>query len=273
MAQLEIPDLDEYRRRTRTYDTPSSNMQAIFEALIASIPPAGTYVPTALSEEPPGNAWKLCNGQALSIEGYPRLYAIYGKTYGGTSTTFNLPDWSDRIGMGAGDIVALGDTAGAETVTLTRKEMPKHNHGVSDPGHTHNAKDRGHAHDLRIDSHTHEVTEVEGEEHTHEITDPGHTHRDRTAIGETDGADGTGAPLYDADGVTSLEVTGITIEKSTDPLSLSASEADVTGTASKAQADIQVHKAQTGIKTLDDGDGQPFSIIPPVFGVNWMVKT
>lgn len=33
-----------------------------------------------------------CNGQALIINQYQALYALIGKTYGGTSTTFNLPN-------------------------------------------------------------------------------------------------------------------------------------------------------------------------------------
>ena len=32
----------------------------------------------------------------------------------------------------------VGDTGGAESVTLTTAQMPQHSHGVTDSGHTHN---------------------------------------------------------------------------------------------------------------------------------------
>jgi len=37
--------------------------------------------------------YMLCEGQSLSIAGYPRLYSLMGPTYGGDGkTTFQLPD-------------------------------------------------------------------------------------------------------------------------------------------------------------------------------------
>lgn len=254
--------------------------------LQSNVEAPGTIQMTAAATEPEG--WLFLNGQSVDANLYPDLEGIFGATAG----IITLPDYSGRIAMGAGAIVDLNGTAGAETVTLTRNEMPKHNHGVSDPGHLHAAIDRGHSHDLQLDSHAHEVTEVEGQEHVHGITDPGHSHG-ITDPGHVHGdtADVT-ANNYVTDGSdrelaidqnTGSATTGITVnsaatgitetDESTTDLSLVASDAEVTGAVSKSQADIRVHKARTGITTLDDGEGQPFSIIPPVFGVNYMVKT
>lgn len=78
--------------------------------------------------------WMYCNGQLLSIEEYTALFSLIGTTYGGDGqTTFALPDMRSRIpvGMGTGPglgTVALGQAAGAESVTLTQAQMPAHQH-------------------------------------------------------------------------------------------------------------------------------------------------
>lgn len=40
----------------------------------------------------PPQGWMMCAGQSLSIAGNQALYALIGNTYGGGSTSFNLPD-------------------------------------------------------------------------------------------------------------------------------------------------------------------------------------
>lgn len=226
---------------------------------------AGTIQMTAAAVEPEG--WLFLNGQTVDANLYPDLEGIFGSS-GGIIT---LPDYSNRIAMGAGETVALNGTAGAATVTLTRNEMPKHNHGVSDPGHLHGAVDRGHGHGLQLDSHTHEGTFAD---HTHDVTTSNHAHSIVPTI-EIAVQSGTGTSVAQRDTPGTTGNAGGETIVSTGPSAdgLSIDQAEVTGTVIKSQADIRVHKAKTGITTLDDGEGQPFSIIPPVFGVNWMVKT
>lgn len=67
----------------------------------------------------------LCDGSALSISDYPKLYAVIGKKFGGTDTTFNLPDLTGRCLVGS---TTSGSTGGSETVTLGLSQMPSHNH-------------------------------------------------------------------------------------------------------------------------------------------------
>ena len=76
-----------------------------------------------------------CNGQSLPISQNQALFALIGTTYGGNgTTTFNLPDFRGRVpvGMGqapgAGTSYQAGQSGGQESVTLTRNEMPSHNH-------------------------------------------------------------------------------------------------------------------------------------------------
>src|SRR5205809_449207 len=81
--------------------------------------------------------WALCNGQLLSIAQNTALFSILGVTYGGNGqTTFGLPNLQGRVAMhwGQGPGLSphtLGETAGAETVTLLSTQMPMHTHTLS----------------------------------------------------------------------------------------------------------------------------------------------
>jgi len=102
----------------------------------------GNYAPTG---------WALCNGQLMSIAQNSALYALIGTTYGGDGIqTFALPNMQGRlpISQGAGPGLTprvMGETGGAESVTLLQTELPAHNHvltvtaataSVSTPGPT-----------------------------------------------------------------------------------------------------------------------------------------
>lgn len=103
----------------------------------------GTVSTSLSSGEPSG--WKKLNGQALRKASYADLYAVIGDGFGSTATTFNLPDMSNRVLIGAGTI-GLGNEGGEDSVTLTVSNLPAHSHGITDPGHTHSITDPGHAH-------------------------------------------------------------------------------------------------------------------------------
>jgi microcystin-dependent protein len=83
--------------------------------------------------------WALCNGQLLSIAQNTALFSILGTTYGGNGqTTFALPDFRGRVGVGAGTgpglpAVVLGQASGEAAHTLTLTELPSHNHTATMP--------------------------------------------------------------------------------------------------------------------------------------------
>jgi len=85
--------------------------------------------------------WLLCYGQAVSRATYSDLFTLVSTAFGvgDGATTFNLPDFRGRIGVGTdnmGGVDAtrltsantMGTAGGAETVTLTSGEVPAHTH-------------------------------------------------------------------------------------------------------------------------------------------------
>ena len=81
--------------------------------------------------------WLLCNGGAVSRTTYSALYAVIGTTFGvgDGSTTFNLPDYRDRMPIGAGTTYSIAGTGGSKDAIVV-----SHTHtGTTDAGgaHTH----------------------------------------------------------------------------------------------------------------------------------------
>ena len=73
--------------------------------------------------------WALCNGQFLPINQNQALFALLGTTYGGNGqTTFALPNLQGKTPIHFGNNHTLGETAGAQSVTLTQSQMPAHTH-------------------------------------------------------------------------------------------------------------------------------------------------
>lgn len=85
--------------------------------------------------------WLARDGSAVSRTTYADLFAVIGTLYGAGDgvDTFNLPNDTDRVSVGAGGAYAIGETFGEATHTLTEDEMPKHDHELlqySDNGAT-----------------------------------------------------------------------------------------------------------------------------------------
>lgn len=102
-----------------------------------TIPPSGTVVAFAGGSAPTG--WLLANGSAVSRSTYARLFAVIGTAFGAGNgnTTFNLPNFKGRVGVGLDssqtEFDTIGETGGAKRVTLTTSEMPSHTHGPGSP--------------------------------------------------------------------------------------------------------------------------------------------
>jgi microcystin-dependent protein len=133
-------------------ETVSGNLSVAGTLTVAGLPagfsPTGSVTMYAANSAPTG--WLLCNGVAVSRTTYAALFAVVGTTFGAGdgSTTFNLPNYADRMPIGVGSIAAsIGATGGSASTTLSVANLPSHSHSasstssssssVSDPGHSH----------------------------------------------------------------------------------------------------------------------------------------
>jgi microcystin-dependent protein len=148
--------------------------------------------------------WLMCDGRSLNVEDFRQLFSVIGHSFGGSGSTFNLPDPMGRVpgflgqSSGGGNTWSMGDVSGEETHTLIIAEMPAHNHGT-------NASNTVVGNGL---------TGLSGE-HIHTINDPGHTHPyvNNTNDQSTDNAFSTENAADNADlgATTGSSETGITI--------------------------------------------------------------
>ena len=75
--------------------------------------------------------WMFCEGQLLPISENETLFNLIGPTYGGDGqSTFALPDLRGRLPLHFGNGFVLGETGGAETITLTAPQIPAHTHAA-----------------------------------------------------------------------------------------------------------------------------------------------
>jgi len=80
--------------------------------------------------------WAFCDGQLVAIAEFETLFNLIGTTYGGDGqVTFALPDLRGRVPVHQGSnsqstAYVIGQAGGAETVTLTAAQMPRHTHAM-----------------------------------------------------------------------------------------------------------------------------------------------
>jgi len=112
--------------------------------------PVGSVVDFAGPNVPGG--WLVCDGSAVGRTQYPALWAALGTYWGAGngSTTFNLPNFVNRVAVGYGNGASWGfATVGGETShQLQISEMPVHTH--NDVGHGHGVNDPQHSHSYQI---------------------------------------------------------------------------------------------------------------------------
>ena len=97
----------------------------------------------ALADIPTG--YLGCDGAAVSRSTYSALFALVGTTHGvgDGSSTFNLPNFQNRMAIGKSGTYALGATGGATTATATISgsvSVTVNNHTLTTsqiPSHTH----------------------------------------------------------------------------------------------------------------------------------------
>ena len=90
---------------------------------VSVLNPIGTVIAFAGNSAPTG--YLICNGAEVSRTTYAKLFAVIGTTYGAGdgSTTFNLPNLTDKFIMGSGT-AGTSKTAGLPNITGDLKLRP-----------------------------------------------------------------------------------------------------------------------------------------------------
>ena len=114
---------------------------------VSVLMPSGSLMPYAGSSAPTG--FLICDGSAKNTTTEASLFAILQYNYGGSGTSFNIPDLRGRVIAGldsnSGGFAdrlttssaanlngrALAATGGDEEEALTIAKMPAHTHGIS----------------------------------------------------------------------------------------------------------------------------------------------
>jgi microcystin-dependent protein len=99
---------------------------------LANSAPTGGLIMWGTGTAPTG--WLLCDGTAVNRTTYAALFAVIGSTFGSGdgSTTFNLPNYTNRMPYGT-TIGATGGSADAVVVSHTHTATST----VTDPQHSH----------------------------------------------------------------------------------------------------------------------------------------
>lgn len=80
--------------------------------------PSGSLIMWPTTNPPSG--YLLCNGAAVSRTTFSSLFSVIGTTFGAGNgtTTFNLPNYTNRLPVGAGDLYATGSTGGSKDANV-----------------------------------------------------------------------------------------------------------------------------------------------------------
>lgn len=86
----------------------------------------GALIPAITASTPPG-CLEL-DGSTYDGDDYPDLYAVLHSEWLNGDGTFTVPDLRGKFPLATSASHAMGQTGGAETVTLTTDQMPSHIH-------------------------------------------------------------------------------------------------------------------------------------------------
>jgi len=138
----------------------------------------------------------LCNGAAVSRTTYAALFAIVGTIFGAGdgSTTFLLPNYTDRMPIGAGSLYVANSLGGSKdavvvshTHTATVSTIGDHDHATSANGNTNGYAYGGDTYNVARGT-------IDGGPYTGMRTGAGGTHT-HTVTNASEGSSGTNANL------------------------------------------------------------------------------
>jgi microcystin-dependent protein len=201
----------------------------VIKSYVDSVIPPGAVFWFASNTPPTG--YLECDGSSVSTTTYAALFAIVAYTFGGSGTSFNLPDLRGQF------IRGWDHGRGQDTNTPSR--VFGSNEAAANITHTHTTTQTGHSHGITDPTHNHAQSA-----HSHGVTDPTHAHIiPNGALGAgVNLAAGSGFNLNTAN-ATSAAATGI---------SINAANANI----SAAATGVSVNAANANITVVAQGSSE-----------------
>lgn len=165
---------------------------------------SGDRKETYRSDTPAG--WLECNGQAVSRSTYASLFSAVGTRFGNGNgvSTFNLPNETGRVSIGAGAGYPQDQTGGQASTSLTVENLPPHTHSIN---HNHAAANTSSA-----GTHTHELYRSTADGGSSSIEEGGAQKPNQPEAG---GVSSSGAHVHSVDIPNYVGVSGVTGSGST----------------------------------------------------------
>ena len=183
--------------------------------------PSGVIMMWSGAEGAIPSGWYLCNGQN------------------------STPDLRNKfiVGAGSGSSYSVGNTGGANSVTLSTSQIPAHSHTTSNHSHNASVSDPGHGHSMSI-------------------SDPGHSHN--TSV--------TGAKLFPGNGGAHVPYGGAGGYPGTH-FNMSNANTGVNMSASNANTGLSVSLGNANPSTNNTGGGGSHENRPPYYALCYIMKT
>jgi microcystin-dependent protein len=198
----------------------------------------------------------LCQGQSLSTTEYAGLFNVIGYNYGGSGSSFSVPNLQNRIPVGKGtdaEFDTLGETGGAKTHTLTTNEIANHTHTNSLTGSTVFASS-AHRHNYRFSLW----------DNGYMPTGPnaGMGGPGATPAGAWKFSNSTWAASLSADSTTTTRNVGGAFQSG-----------GITRFVTNGDTDTPSGTASIGLSNASAGGGQAHNNLQPYIVVNYIIKT
>jgi microcystin-dependent protein len=218
---------------------------------------------------PPAN-WMLCNGASLSTSTYAALFAIIGYAFGGSGTSFNLPNLTQRFPVGAG-VNPIGQSGGALSYPIGIGNLPSHSHSITDVAHNHGVNQWAHAHVITTGNHSHAIA-TGG--HAHTISTGSHAHGGVLVDSGVTGGVPAGVGKVGNGGNTS---TVGDLGGSTNTVGNLGGNTDTAGnlggSTDTRTSTISLGASGTGLSATNAvGSGTPLTVTPPFLAIAFIIK-